>query len=280
MQDDEADDLSLGDIFTEPPRPPTPPPTFATYTRNTESETLPDLKVRLVGSHPLWAHYLWNAALALASYIDSNPGIARNCCVLELGAGGGLPGLVAAQNGATKVVSTDYPESALIDNLKFNVRQNLTPDEQDRVDTQGYIWGHSVDDIMRALPDTTDTSNRGFHLIILSDLIFNHSQHDALLKTCDMCLASRSTSDNASMEPCVLVFYSHHRPHLADRDLGFFRKAQTVGWACEEIVTRKYPPMFPEDPGEEEVRATVHGWRMTRGASATFFTKTSDLADK
>jgi len=23
--------------------------------------------------------------------------------------------------------------------------------------------------------------------------------------------------------------------------------------------------MFPEDPGEEEVRATVHGWRMTRG---------------
>ena len=114
-----------------------------------------------------------------------------------------------------------------------------------------------------------------------------------------MCLASRSTSDNASMEPCVLVFYSHHRPHLADRDLGFFRKAQTVGWACEEIVTRKYPvrlfrtlmlffclwcnvvqPMFPEDPGEEEVRATVHGWRMTRGASATFFTKTSDLADK
>jgi nicotinamide N-methyltransferase len=39
----------------EPPRPPTPPPTFATYTRNTFS----DLKIRLVGSHPLWAHHLY-----------------------------------------------------------------------------------------------------------------------------------------------------------------------------------------------------------------------------
>jgi len=123
---------------------------------------------------------------------------------------------------------------------------------------------------MQALPKAEDASNPGFHLIILSDLIFNHSQHDALLKTCDMCLASRSQSDSSSVEPCVLVFYSHHRPHLADRDLDFFRKAQTAGWACEEIVTQRYPPMFPEDPGEEEVRATVHGWRMTRGGVGDF----------
>ncbi|KAG1748103.1 hypothetical protein EDB19DRAFT_1893832 [Suillus lakei] len=181
----------------------------------------------------------WNAALAFASYIDSNPEIARNRCVLELGAGGGLPGLV---------VLTDYPETVLIDNLEFNVRQNLSLDEQDRVESQGYIWGHPVDNITRALPKDAST---GFHLIILSDLIFNHSQHDALLKSCDMCLASRSANDDASIAPCY-------------RDLEFFRKAQGAGWVCEEIVTRKYPPMFPEDPGEEEVRATVHGWRMTR----------------
>ncbi|KAG2067284.1 hypothetical protein BDR04DRAFT_1129677 [Suillus decipiens] len=263
MQDGE-EDFSLGDVFTEPPRPPTPPPTFATYTRR---NTFPDLKIRLVGSHPLWAHHLWNAALAFASYIDSNPEIARNRCVLELGAGGGLPGLVAVQNGAKKVVLTDYPEAALIDNLKFNTRQNLSPDEQDHVETQGYIWGHPVDNIMRALPKDTST---GFHLIILSDLIFNHSQHDALLKSCDMCLTSRSASDDASTTPCVLVFYSHHRPRLADRDLEFFSKAQAAGWVCEEIITHKYSPMFPEDPGEEEVRATVHGWRMTRGDVSNF----------
>lgn len=166
-----------------------------------------------------------------------------------------------------QVVLTDYPETVLIDNLEFNVRQNLSLDEQDRVESQGYIWGHPVDNITRALPKDAST---GFHLIILSDLIFNHSQHDALLKSCDMCLASRFANDDASIAPCVLVFYSHHRPHLADRDLEFFRKAQGAGWVCEEIVTRKYPPMFPEDPGEEEVRATVHGWRMTRGDVGDF----------
>ena len=63
----------------------------------------------------------------------------------------------------------------------------------------------------------------------------------------------------------------------------FFTKAKDAGWLCDKIVTEKFPvsdalystedyqltvpmpqPMFPEDPGEEEVRATVHGWRLTR----------------
>ncbi|TFY83927.1 hypothetical protein EWM64_g112 [Hericium alpestre] len=102
----------------------------------------------------------------------------------------------------------------------------------------------------------------------MSDLVFNHSQHDALLNTCDLALAS---PDNAMHEsdtrppPTLLVFYTHHRPHLAERDLDFFRKARERGWICEEIVTEKFPPMFPEDPGEEEVRATVHGWRLRKG---------------
>ena len=39
-----------------------------------------------------------------------------------------------------QVVLTDYPETALIDNLQFNVRQNLTLDEQDRVDTQVFFY--------------------------------------------------------------------------------------------------------------------------------------------
>ena len=84
---------------------------------------------------------------------------------------------------------------------------------------------------------------------------------------------------------CVLVFYTHHRPHLAERDMAFFEMACTTGWACEKVVTERFPvrpsyfsggsrvdpphrhdrqPMFPEDKGEEEVRSTVHGWKLTR----------------
>ena len=55
-----------------------------------------------------------------------------------------------------------------------------------------------------------------------------------MLNTCENALAK---SDTAS----VLVFFTHHRPHLADRDMEFFAKARQRGWLCEEIVSRKYP---------------------------------------
>lgn len=42
----------------------------------------------------------WNAARSFASYLDAHPELYRARSVLELGAGGGLPGLVAAKNGA------------------------------------------------------------------------------------------------------------------------------------------------------------------------------------
>ena len=45
----------------------------------------------------------------------------RNRTVLELGAGGGLPSLVCAVNGAAKVVITDYPDTDLVDNLHYNI---------------------------------------------------------------------------------------------------------------------------------------------------------------
>lgn len=41
--------------------------------------------------------------------------------MLELGAGAGLPSLVAAILGAQKVVVTDYPDGDLISNLEHNI---------------------------------------------------------------------------------------------------------------------------------------------------------------
>jgi len=45
----------------------------------------------------------WNAARALARFLQRNPELYAGRTVLELGAGGGLPGLVAAKCGARKV---------------------------------------------------------------------------------------------------------------------------------------------------------------------------------
>ncbi|KAG6372715.1 hypothetical protein JVT61DRAFT_7482 [Boletus reticuloceps] len=126
-------DLSLGTVFTEPPRPATPDPTLSTYSRRPGQ---PDITIRLVGSHPLWGHHLWNAAIAFASYLDSHDALISDKFVLELGAGGGLPGIIAAQSGATKVVLTDYPDAPLIDNLAYNVEQNIREEQRSKVTVQ------------------------------------------------------------------------------------------------------------------------------------------------
>ncbi|KAG6810555.1 hypothetical protein H0H92_011340 [Tricholoma furcatifolium] len=272
MSDDEAD-ISLDSMFTEPPRPPTPEPTIAVYAREKDltagSDEWKDIHIRLVGDHPLWGNYLWNAARAFASYLDDHPNLYEGKCILELGAGGALPSIFAAKAGARKVVITDYPDDDLIKNIEYNVEANIPVVDRNRVAIQGYIWGRAVDSLLEPI-SRAGSPGAGFDLIILSDLIFNHSQHDALLTTCEQALAPSSLSTNvdSSYTPSVLVFYSHHRPHLAHRDMDFFEKARGRGWVCEEILTRKFTPMFPNDSGEESVRATVHGWRLTRVADS------------
>jgi len=42
----------------------------------------------------------------------------------------------------------------------------------------------------------------------------------------------------------VLVFYTHHRPHLAQRDMSFFDMAQECGWKCEKVLTERFPVRF------------------------------------
>ncbi|GLB43079.1 putative S-adenosyl-L-methionine-dependent protein methyltransferase that trimethylates the N-terminal glycine 'Gly- 2' of elongation factor 1-alpha, before also catalyzing the mono- and dimethylation of 'Lys-3' [Lyophyllum shimeji] len=264
MSDEE--DISLDSVFTEPPRPPTPNPTVALYHRelsgSTVGEDWTEIEIRLVGTHPLWGNYLWNAARAFASYLDEHRELYRGKCVLELGAGGGLPSIVAAKNGARKVVMTDYPDDELVQNMAYNAEKNVNPPNRERISIQGYIWGRSVNPLLDALPNIGTLP--GFDLIILSDLIFNHSQHDALLTTCEQALSRPAPESPVSLPPSVLVFYSHHRPHLAHRDMEFFEKARQRGWHCEEIVTRKFTPMFLNDSGDESVRSTVHGWSLTR----------------
>ncbi|KAG7087235.1 hypothetical protein E1B28_013216 [Marasmius oreades] len=283
MTDSESDhgDLSLDAIFPEPPRPQTPDPTISVYhrLRNT-TKNHGEVTIRLVGSHPLWGNYLWNSAICLASYFEENESLCNDRSVLELGAGGGLPSIIASLNGARNVVITDYPDAALVNNMQHNVDHNIS-DEQVRQNIvvkveiavmlawmradalQGYIWGTPVHSLLDAFPPLAE----GFDLIILSDLIFNHSQHDALLRTCERTLRPATPFLDAK-DPCVLVFYTHHRPHLAHRDMVFFDKAREQGWKCDKIIEQKYPPMFPDDPGAEEVRSTVHGWRLSKSSTS------------
>lgn len=52
----------LDSYAQEPPRPPTPEPTITTFVRDTVNihhvDDWTEIKIRLVGTHPLWGHYL------------------------------------------------------------------------------------------------------------------------------------------------------------------------------------------------------------------------------
>lgn len=51
---------------------------------------------------------VWPGALSLCNYLATHPHMVSKRCVLELGAGTGLPGLLAAKLGAQEVLLTDY----------------------------------------------------------------------------------------------------------------------------------------------------------------------------
>lgn len=124
----------------------------------------------------------------------------------------------------------------------------------------------------------------------MSDLVFNHSQHDALLSTCENCLAPTHSSsakppgsrvsdadlailpEQPLSTPLALCFFSHHRPHLVADDLAFLHTARQRGWTVWKVwEDREAGPAFPEDDGRKDregkewdrgIRGTVWGWAM------------------
>jgi hypothetical protein len=79
-------------------------------------------------------------------------------------------------------VLTDYPDQALVVNLWHNVSSNIPTDIVAKVDVQGYIWGQPIGPLLQELPPVS-AGPKGFDLIILSDLIFNHSQVSPFIAT-------------------------------------------------------------------------------------------------
>lgn len=206
---------------------------------------------------------------------------------------------------------SDFPDPSLVNNIEQNIVDNvrkyagagnatsivrllplfsLVSFHLPIRRTQGYTWGAPITEMLAAInPDPTAPQQK-FDLILLSDLVFNHSQHEALLDTCLLALNSTPASSaispsppNPSTEkikppsidhslpefttPAVLCFYSHHRPteELIAADLGFIVLAKAKGWTVKRIwKDQGAGPAFPEDGGSICIRSTCHGWALTR----------------
>ncbi|KAF8418996.1 hypothetical protein EV426DRAFT_678389 [Tirmania nivea] len=275
---DTEDDTPL-DLFEEPPsyRPTTPSPTFSTHTLLSG----PTLTLRLVGHDPLWGHHLWNSGRVLAHYLERHASsLVTGKDVLELGAGAGLPGIVCGGFGGarrnSKVVITDYPSPPLISNIQYNIDHTPLLD-QHRVFARGYLWGRDptllvpevIEAELRELLTTphptaaiapTNTNTNIFSLLILSDLLFNHSEHHSLIKTI---LLTLSKSDPTA---CAAVFFTPHRPWLYEKDMAFFELAREAGLAVDKVLEEVLPkPMFENDRGDRELRRRVFGYKLRWG---------------
>ena len=66
----------------------------------------------------------WDAAVVLASYLETHPEIVRGKTVLELGSGTGLGGMAAAALGAKKTLLTDLEYT--LSNIQANIDSNMS----------------------------------------------------------------------------------------------------------------------------------------------------------
>jgi nicotinamide N-methyltransferase len=187
--------------------------------------------------------------------------LTENRRVLELGAGAGLPSLVCALRGnARTVVVTDYPEPALIENLRLNVEeaQKMMTQEHPKCDiiAQGYLWGADTGPLLEhldhggAVSSLPEGGNK-FDLLILGDLLFNHSEHTKLLLSIRRTLAR-------SADARAVVFFTPYRPWLLEKDLAFFELVQRVGSRQENDLPTNLE--LSEQQLKEEARMAEDGF--------------------
>lgn len=206
------------------------------------------IHLRMVKKHALWGDHLWNGGRWLANHLEANPDLVNGKTVVELGAGAGLPSLIACKLGARLVTCTDYPDNELIDNLAHNFSVNCEGLGTSHV--TGFLWGDDTSEIKKA-------SDGPYDVLFLCDLLFNHSEHTKLLK---------SSLDLIHPTSTAFCVFTHYRPWLADKDLEFLGREewQAAGWKWEKIAKERWELMFEADRGDAEVRRTVHAYQLIR----------------
>lgn len=159
----------------------------------------------------LFSHFLWNASLMLADLIEAGTlglkagedttgagaGTAdvgkivpvaeakefdiKGKSTIEMGAGTGLPSLMAAMLGAERVLVTDYPAPVVIENLRKNVELNLKDQEALKmkgveVAVEGHGWGE--------LSTPLAKENKGaFDRVLCADCLWMPEQHENLRRS-------------------------------------------------------------------------------------------------
>lgn len=108
------------------------------------------------------------------------------------------------------------------------------------------MWGNSPKSLLAHLDSTTVP--RGFDLVLLSDLVFNHSEHAKLIKSIQDTL-------RRTPEARALAFFTPHRTWLLQEDMKFFELASRSGFEVRKVYQKAGDQvMFKEDKGVSRLR--------------------------
>ncbi|KAM4626472.1 protein N-lysine methyltransferase METTL21A [Discoglossus pictus] len=137
------------------------------------------------------AAVVWDAAVVLCMYLEAGGLGLQDRSVIELGAGTGLVGIVAALLGAN-VAITD--REVALEFLKTNVRENLPPELRHQVSVQPLTWGRSLEDFST------------FDVIVGADIIYLEETFPDLLHT----LLHLSAAHTVTLLSCRLRYQRDH----------------------------------------------------------------------
>ena len=152
--------------------------------------------------------FVWPAARPLCRVICES-GAVRGKTVCELGCGPGLPGIVAAKAGATRVVLLDKPTDLAL--ARRNVEWNMCADT---VDVRGCVWG-----------DADALEKIGvFDVVLVSDCVYAQEPEECALLIESMKKLCRADGGK------ILMAYQFRENLLADS--AFFDMAHDVFKAC------------------------------------------------
>eukprot|EP00760_Papus_ankaliazontas_P009159 PhM_4_TR13976/c0_g1_i2/m.36114 len=251
--DVEGDEL-FGCVFEDEAKEPEPEPdVLTTLTHNRINDKGVVKVISRSSHHSLWGHMLWNAARETADILDrmadADPTTFKSLTVLEIGAGMGLPGIVCKLAGAKRVVITDYADEVLLDAIRRNISENFG-DDANKPLVLPLTWGtHSH---MKAALEAN--GGERYDIVILSDVVFNHVCHDQLATTVLECLKPTGVG---------ICTFTHHRPHKQKEDMNFILSVLPRHQLVPtEIHTKRYEAMFENDPGDVEIRSTVHYYQV------------------
>ena len=232
----------------------------------------------------LFAFSVWNGSVMLARHLDANPTLVQGKRVIEFGAAGALPSIVALVHECGFVMITDYPDERLLEAIRTSLKDarnepllGLGSAERGgggggrRVGVQGHLWGSQVGGLLRAgsgrssldeegrrrrrregNADEADGEGEGmegeeaqYEVALVGECLWLHDQHHNLLQSLFHTLRPGGIA---------LVCFAHHVPGCEEKDLGFFALAEQRRRYGEREGGKK------EEEKEEEEEEEGEGW--------------------